>query len=127
MTIDLTWQDHAACAGDGWEAYFGRHQGRKATTVLLARCHLDCPVQAHCLNHAVTMPEVFGMWGGFTEQELFGIRTKRFSRCGKCGRRWPKGSLTEHTVCRWCEMDRYRTDIRRALGADSAKRIPKID
>jgi len=92
--------------------------------VLLAGCHLLCPVQVECLDHAVNEPETFGMWGGFTEQELFGIRTRRYSRCKVCKRRWPKGSLSDQTTCRWCEMVKWRDEVVARWGLRVARLLP---
>jgi hypothetical protein len=112
------WQDRGACAGEGHDQYFAHHRTVLDSTVLLSRCHLACPVQAECLNHALDEPETYGSWGGFTETELFGIRTKRYSRCKRCQRRWPKGSLTDHTTCRWCYMDMHAEQIAERWGLE---------
>lgn len=118
------WTARALCAGTGHEPYFAHHQKRRDQTVLLAGCHLLCPVQVECLNHALNVPETFGCWGGFTEQELFGIRTRRFSRCKQCEARWPKGSLTDQTTCRWCDMNKWRDDVVVRWGDEAADRLP---
>lgn len=102
----MTWIEQAACRGDDLSVWFAKHRPQSQVTRTLARCMTECPVQEECLVHALDQPETFGMWGGFTEQELFAIRTRRYSRCRLCGRRWPKARLTPETTCRWCLIER---------------------
>ena len=106
----MTWLERAACRGDDLSVWFARNRTQKATTRVLARCMTECPVQEECLVHALAQPETYGMWGGFSEQELFAIRTRRYSRCRECGRRWPKARLTTWTTCRWCLIERLDDD-----------------
>lgn len=30
----------------------------------------ECPVQQECLEHALSVPEIYGVWGGKSEEEL---------------------------------------------------------
>jgi hypothetical protein len=113
----MEWWEQAACRNDGNDRWFANHLTIKETCELTNRCFNDCPSQEPCLLHALNTPEQFGIWGGYTQQELFAIRTKRYSRCRECGRRWPKAKLTEWTTCRHCltnkhlqQQDRKRHD-----------------
>ena len=67
------WTDHAACKGMDTEAWFP-HRGEPNADVL-AVCH-TCPVQPDCLNHALTLPEREGIWGGTTAKRRVSIRRK---------------------------------------------------
>ncbi|MDB4872505.1 MAG: transcription factor WhiB [Gemmatimonadales bacterium] len=33
-----------------------------------------CPIRSDCLDHAITKPEKFGIWGGTTEEERAPMR-----------------------------------------------------
>jgi WhiB family redox-sensing transcriptional regulator len=102
----VTWWERAACRDDSKEVWFEKNRPQREVTKILRRCMTECEVQTECLNQALSEPEMHGMWGGFSEQELFAIRTRRFSRCRECGRRWPKAKLRPTTVCRWCLIER---------------------
>ncbi len=106
----MGWWERAACRDDSKELWFARSRGQREVTKLLTKCMTGCPVQEECLTHALNEPELYGMWGGFSEQELFAIRTRRYSRCRQCNRRWPKARLTPNTTCRWCLIERYKED-----------------
>jgi WhiB family redox-sensing transcriptional regulator len=36
-----------------------------------------CPVKQACLDHALSVPEIFGVWGGMTEEQRHEILKKR--------------------------------------------------
>jgi hypothetical protein len=100
------WWEQAACRTDGTERWFRQHRTQQETTELVRVCHEVCPVQEECLSEALERCERFGVWGGYTEPELFAIRTRRFGRCVVCGRRWPKPSLRKPTLtCRICLIE----------------------
>jgi WhiB family redox-sensing transcriptional regulator len=43
--------------------------------VLARRVCAECPVRLECLEHALTRPELHGVWGGMSERER--VRFKR--------------------------------------------------
>jgi WhiB family redox-sensing transcriptional regulator len=66
-----SWRDAAACRGEDVDLFFPigcsaefAPEIEKAKAVCRA-----CPVVEDCLRHAITSPEKYGIWGGFTEQE----------------------------------------------------------
>lgn len=67
------WQDLAACAGLPLDPFFGpdgerptvRRERERRALAVCARC----PVRARCLEHALALPESYGVWGGVTEAE----------------------------------------------------------
>lgn len=72
-TGSYAWQLQAACRGAGTEVFFPPEQERGR-----ARQHRDeqakalcatCPVQLECLQHALTVAEPYGVWGGLTPEE----------------------------------------------------------
>ena len=68
------WQDAAACQGLDTELFFPQ-RGELAATAL-ATCR-RCPVQPECLEHALTLPERFGVWGGTSERQRRRLRSER--------------------------------------------------
>jgi WhiB family redox-sensing transcriptional regulator len=100
--------EKAACKGTDPDDWFPLEYSMRHENQMTKICIEKCEVQAECLEYALQNVETMGIWGGFSAAELKGIRTKRFSRCKSCGRRWPKARLTKVTTCRPCrilEMD----------------------
>ncbi|MFE5909632.1 WhiB family transcriptional regulator [Streptomyces wedmorensis] len=67
------WQRAAACRGLGTEVFFppeGERGKSRAMREETAKAVCDrCPVQARCLQHAVSVGEPYGVWGGRTVSE----------------------------------------------------------
>ena len=68
---ELAWQADALCAQTDPEAFFPEKGGstRDAKRVCEA-----CPVQAECLDYAMSKDEKFGIWGGLSERERRRLR-----------------------------------------------------
>lgn len=98
------WRDKARCKGMDPNLWFPLVYSAEHDTRMTKICFEECPVQEQCLENALENVETKGIWGGFTQAELKGIRTKRYSRCRKCGLRWPKARLTKETTCRLCKI-----------------------
>jgi WhiB family redox-sensing transcriptional regulator len=67
------WQFEGACNGTDPGAFFLEHNTRGSTKHdkeqrAVAICS-NCPVKKECLDHALSVPEVFGVWGGKTEKQ----------------------------------------------------------
>ena len=67
------WQQQGNCVGKDPEMFFLEHNmrdaaKRKKEMEAKAVCK-GCPVIAKCLNHALTVPETYGVWGGLTADE----------------------------------------------------------
>lgn len=67
------WQFDAACNGVDPETFFLEHNTRGKTKYskeqkAIAICN-TCPVKQECLDHALKVPEIFGVWGGMTEDQ----------------------------------------------------------
>lgn len=72
------WQDAAKCREGAEDLFFGperepasarRERERDAARV----CQL-CPVRDQCRLHALALPEVYGVWGGTTEEDRLRVR-----------------------------------------------------
>ena len=80
MTVHLLhdpgddWPRYAACRGcdpDLW--YPERYENAGHAKTVCA----TCPVQPHCLNHAIETNEAHGIWGGLNARERRNIRRDR--------------------------------------------------
>lgn len=70
---DDQWFGEAACRGRNAELFFHPDRERgpsRAHRVARAKevC-ATCPVKQQCLEHALSVPEVYGIWGGMDEHE----------------------------------------------------------
>lgn len=73
IRITLIWQDRAACRGEDLDLFFGLDGERgpqrdKREAAAKAVC-APCPVRLACLDHAMSRPERFGVFGGLNEDE----------------------------------------------------------
>lgn len=84
---DQNWRKEAACLGYPTSLFFPHDQDpdepgpRRRETPRLYRQALrlcgTCPVQQECLNYALELPELFGMFGGKTRPERATILRER--------------------------------------------------
>ena len=98
------WMERAACKNSDPDDWFPLEYSMRHENNMTRICIEQCEVQEQCLEYALVSKETLGIWGGFSPAELKGIRTKRYSRCCKCGQRWPKARLTYETTCRPCKI-----------------------
>jgi WhiB family redox-sensing transcriptional regulator len=67
------WQFDGACVDADPESFFLEPNMRgkeKRTREVNAKTICNtCPVKQQCLDHALKVPEVYGVWGGMTEEE----------------------------------------------------------
>lgn len=61
------WMERAACLGMDTDVFYP-DPGRRSAQPALAICR-ECPVRQECMDHALSQPEVFGVWGGATAPE----------------------------------------------------------
>ena len=74
QTTERTWQRRAACRGPESALFFpptyperkDDRDGREARAKAICA---ECPVQAACLDYALSIREPHGIWGGLTEAE----------------------------------------------------------
>lgn len=71
--LKLGWQERASCQQGEAAAFFApdseRIREREKREAAAKRVCEQCPVRAACLEHALAVPEQFGIWGGMTEVE----------------------------------------------------------
>jgi len=71
--LKLGWQERASCQAAEATAFFApdseRIREREKREAAAKRVCAQCPVRQACLEHAVSVPEQFGIWGGMTEVE----------------------------------------------------------
>lgn len=68
-----SWQEEGLCRGMDSGEFFLEFNARRATKQKAidkakAICKF-CPVIANCLQHALSTPEAYGVWGGRSEEE----------------------------------------------------------
>lgn len=78
------WQQQGNCQGVDPELFFlefNLRDGakRKKEQEAKAVCK-GCPVIAKCLNHALTVPEEYGVWGGMSADERHYYQRRRSAR-----------------------------------------------
>lgn len=91
------WMDRALCTGLV-DLFFPPVGGESRWMVRQAKAVCEqCPVREECLEHALTTPETFGVWGGKSERERRAIRgergleTRRQAPCREAWSRYRQG------------------------------------
>ena len=88
-----SWQDKALCKTNGVDVtvFFNddmlrgpEKQARESTAKKICTA---CPIKTECLEHALAVPENFGVWGGLTQEErMVIVKFKRsIDRAEKAG------------------------------------------
>lgn len=74
----LQWMNRAACREIGPEPFFVEESGPTIYITNAAKriCH-NCLVRNDCLDYALTLGPVVGVWGGTTEKERRKLRADR--------------------------------------------------
>lgn len=79
------WVERAACIAADNTVFFPTRSGNSNTAEALRICR-TCVVATECLDHALTAPEQFGVWGGTTQWERRDMaparKRPRPPRCG---------------------------------------------
>jgi WhiB family transcriptional regulator, redox-sensing transcriptional regulator len=74
-----SWWDLAACRSADPELFFpitSTGAGRPKVTRAKAMC-ARCPIRQQCLDYAIDSHEVYGIWGGTSEEERRLIAARR--------------------------------------------------
>lgn len=74
MSIKDDWQLSALCRGNHAHLFFPpstfeRKEDRERREIKAKAICGVCPVRADCYQHAISIREPFGIWGGLTEME----------------------------------------------------------
>ncbi len=64
--MNLSWRKKAACHGLAPEIFFPADEDDSSSAKEICA---ECPVQEACLEHALSIREKEGIWGGYTERE----------------------------------------------------------
>jgi WhiB family redox-sensing transcriptional regulator len=83
-TIDHipTWQFRAACRGEDASlffapGYFETREQKEAREAQAKAICARCPVRAECLEYALAIREMHGVWGGMNETERRALLRER--------------------------------------------------
>jgi WhiB family redox-sensing transcriptional regulator len=84
MPVDADWRSAAVCRESAPAVFYPGGSPvavERRTRQALALC-TGCPVRQPCLEWALARPEVYGIWGGTTEEQRRARRRQRslFSR-----------------------------------------------
>ena len=82
-TLDV-WRDRAACRGPETALFFPpstseRRDDRDARERRAKAICRQCAVQRECLEYALGIGEVHGIWGGLNEAERRGLKETHYS------------------------------------------------
>lgn len=84
--VDYGWQENAACLGTSGELFLGpddeRPRERTRREALAVVLCTTCPVRRECLDHALTVPERHGVWGGTTPSDRLEMRPSAYYAAG---------------------------------------------
>jgi WhiB family redox-sensing transcriptional regulator len=98
--MSLEWAGRAACRGSDPKLWFGRVDdmpparaldaeacGPEKRRIEKARAYCaDCPVLLACRDHALSLPEAYGIWGGTTRRQRSGYLNELHDRRPRAGR-----------------------------------------
>lgn len=77
LSTAWAWQEEGLCSTVDPELFFLEHnlrndnKQRKEATAKSVCTH--CPVKTECLEHALSVPEMYGVWGGLSADERIEI------------------------------------------------------
>lgn len=89
--VDQPWRRDALCrdlcrSGDAEPSWWFPQQHRPTPELEQARAIcLRCPVRAECLDWALKLPELHGLWGAMSPRQRRRVSTIRVSLCQTCG------------------------------------------
>ena len=86
MTVHAidSWRRRAACRGPETSLFFPpsnseRREDRDAREARAKAICRGCPVRVDCLDHAMRVGEMHGIWGGLNEVERRGLLESTYS------------------------------------------------
>ncbi len=74
--MNPTWRKRSACTGIDSDIFYPASEDEADAQEAKAICAV-CPVQPACLEHALSLREREGIWGGTTERERRRILRQR--------------------------------------------------
>jgi WhiB family redox-sensing transcriptional regulator len=79
IEVDLLrprWMHHAACRGQGFDAWFSTDEEGEETDAARRVC-AGCPVRPECLAYALDCSIRYGLWGGLSPTERAALNRRR--------------------------------------------------
>lgn len=80
IASDWDWQQEGECRKYDPETFFLepllRGSAKQKKIVAAKKICVPCPVKDKCLNHALVIPEDYGVWGGLSEEEREILRAR---------------------------------------------------
>lgn len=80
---EWTWQSHGRCRDYPAAVFFPEQQRGerlRRTEAAAKRICQECPVIAECRKYALSVPEIYGIWGGLDETERAQVLASAGSR-----------------------------------------------
>lgn len=97
------WRDQGACRGEDPGLWFPSDRRPHFDQIALAKAICGrCPVRETCLQWAETTPELYGIWGGLTEQERAAARHREARQVDA-----EAAAAAEHRAVLLRELDAY--------------------
>lgn len=87
MDMHPLWMENAACKARGTALWFPSHGNETAGDKAKAICRA-CEVRDDCLDFALRIPDLTGIWGATDHAErrrLRRARVRKLATCGQCG------------------------------------------
>lgn len=109
------WRERGACRTVPTSVFFPERGGdvRPAKAICAT-----CPVIEECREWALTLPEMFGVWGGLSERQRKGAYTGCCQRCGRA-HFGPRTTKRRPRYCATCREivaeERHRASNRDAM------------
>jgi WhiB family transcriptional regulator, redox-sensing transcriptional regulator len=94
MSDDVLWQSRGLCRDGSHDPnlwYPENPQAQYKSLVAIEICY-ECPVIAQCREWALTKREVYGVWGGLSENDRSCIWSGRIPRRGYLRQRQRRGT-----------------------------------
>lgn len=102
---DTSWIERGACRGKDTELFFPtRGEPVEEARAICARC----PVARECLEYALGLAHLAGMWGGKSEKERTRMRRQRRTR----------SNLVNDVLAFELEIDRLSADAAAIIGGE---------
>lgn len=86
LEANWDWQLQGACRVENPDVFFHpegeRGSARRRRDEAAQRVCMGCPVLTECREHALTVREPYGVWGGLTEDDRLSIYVRRTELAG---------------------------------------------
>lgn len=117
---DTSWMDYGSCKGQPLEVFYPERPLYNGIGLAAAKLCFQCPVQAACLDWALTRNE-HGIWGGTSQADRAALR-KGIPRkqCPACSNRRPQAA-GDRQICMACGLSWHVRQRRVNADADAPR------